>query len=63
MLIAAVMFLASALGSGLAFGVIDFIAWRVLGGLGVGGAAPVIALAYIAEISPASVRVRLGSLQ
>ena len=36
MLIAAVMFLASALGSGLAFGVIDFIVWRVVGGLGVG---------------------------
>jgi len=62
MLIAAVMFLASALGSGLAFGVIDFIVWRVVGGLGV-GAASVIAPAYIAEVSPASVRGRLGSLQ
>lgn len=62
MLIAAVMFLASALGSGLAFGVIDFIVWRLVGGLGV-GAASVIAPAYIAEVSPASVRGRLGSLQ
>ena len=62
MLIAAVMFLGSALGSGLAFGVIDFIVWRVVGGLGV-GAASVIAPAYIAEVSPASVRGRLGSLQ
>ena len=34
MLIAAVMFLVSALGSGLAFGVIDFIVWRVVGGNG-----------------------------
>ena len=62
MLIAAVMFMVSALGSGLAFGVIDFIVWRVIGGLGV-GAASVIAPAYIAEVSPASVRGRLGSLQ
>ena len=62
MLIAAVMFMASALGSGLAFGVVDFIVWRIVGGLGV-GAASVIAPAYIAEVSPASVRGRLGSLQ
>ena len=62
MLIAAVMFVVSALGSGLALGVTDFIVWRVIGGLGV-GAASVIAPAYIAEVSPASVRGRLGSLQ
>ncbi|MBO3724049.1 sugar porter family MFS transporter [Actinomyces bowdenii] len=62
MLIAAVLFILSALGSGLAWGVADFIVWRVIGGLGV-GAASVIAPAYIAEVSPASVRGRLGSLQ
>ncbi|ROR73832.1 sugar porter family MFS transporter [Bogoriella caseilytica] len=62
MLIAAALFFASALGSGLAFGVTDLIFWRVLGGLGV-GAASVIAPAYIAEVSPARVRGRLGSLQ
>ncbi|WP_194421060.1 sugar porter family MFS transporter [Microbacterium abyssi] len=62
MLIAAVLFLVSAIGSGLAFGVIDLIIWRVIGGLGV-GAASVIAPAYIAEVSPAKVRGRLGSLQ
>ncbi|VEG28916.1 sugar porter family MFS transporter [Actinomyces howellii] len=62
MLIAAVLFVVSALGSGLAFHIIDFIIWRVIGGLGV-GAASVIAPAYIAEVSPASVRGRLGSLQ
>lgn len=62
MVIAAVLFLASAIGSGFAFGVIDLIAWRVIGGLGV-GAASVIAPAYIAEVSPARVRGRLGSLQ
>ncbi len=62
MIIAAVLFLASAIGSGLAFGVADLIVWRVVGGLGV-GTASVIAPAYIAEISPASIRGRLGSLQ
>jgi sugar porter (SP) family MFS transporter len=62
MVLAAAMFLASAIGSGLAFGQCDLIGWRVLGGLGV-GAASVIAPAYIAEISPASIRGRLGSLQ
>ncbi|MFC7400751.1 sugar porter family MFS transporter [Citricoccus sp. GCM10030269] len=62
MLVAAVLFLVSALGSGLAIGVWDLILWRVVGGLGV-GAASVIAPAYIAEVSPAGVRGRLGSLQ
>lgn len=62
MLLAAVLFSASALGSGLAFGPWDMILWRLVGGLGV-GAASVIAPAYIAEISPATIRGRLGSLQ
>ncbi|MGM7699356.1 sugar porter family MFS transporter [Microbacterium sp. A84] len=62
MVIAAILFFVSAFGSGLAFGVIDLIVWRVIGGLGV-GAASVIAPAYIAEVSPAKVRGRLGSLQ
>ena len=62
MVVAAGLFLLSALGSGLAFGVIDLIIWRVVGGLGV-GAASVIAPAYIAEVSPAKIRGRLGSLQ
>ena len=62
MIVASVLFTVSALGSGLAFGTWDLIAWRVLGGLGV-GAASVIVPAYIAEVSPANVRGRLGSLQ
>ncbi|MCT1477746.1 sugar porter family MFS transporter [Microbacterium sp. p3-SID336] len=62
MVVAAGLFLASSIGSGLAFGVIDLIIWRIVGGLGV-GAASVIAPAYIAEVSPASMRGRLGSLQ
>ncbi|WP_197517549.1 sugar porter family MFS transporter [Microbacterium karelineae] len=62
MIVAAALFLISAIGSGLAIGVVDLIIWRVVGGLGV-GAASVIAPAYIAEVSPARVRGRLGSLQ
>ncbi len=62
MVIAAALFFVSAIGSGLAFSEWDLILWRVVGGLGV-GAASVIAPAYIAEISPASIRGRMGSLQ
>jgi SP family sugar:H+ symporter-like MFS transporter len=62
MLIASVLFTISAIGSGIAVGLWDFIFWRTLGGLGV-GAASVIAPAYIAEVSPARYRGRLGSLQ
>ena len=62
MLIGSVLFVASAVGSGLAFGIIDLAVWRVIGGLGI-GIASVIAPAYIAEISPATLRGRLGSLQ
>lgn len=62
MVLASVMFTISAIGSGLAFGAWDLIVWRLVGGLGV-GAASVIAPAYIAEVSPASIRGRLGSLQ
>ena len=62
MLVAAVFFFASALGSALAVGPFDLTAWRVIGGLAV-GAASVIAPAYIAEIAPARLRGRLGSLQ
>ena len=62
MILASVLFTASALGSGLAFGPADLIVWRIVGGLGV-GAASVIAPAYIAEVAPPAIRGRLGSLQ
>ncbi|MCU1425936.1 MAG: transporter [Microbacteriaceae bacterium] len=62
MLVGAVMFFASAVGAGLAFGVWDLILWRLVGGLGI-GIASVIAPAYIAEISPRQMRGRLASLQ
>ncbi|ADD44128.1 sugar porter family MFS transporter [Stackebrandtia nassauensis] len=62
MLIAAILFFISAIGSALAVAAWDLVIWRVIGGLAV-GAASVIAPAYIAEISPANMRGRLGSLQ
>jgi sugar porter (SP) family MFS transporter len=62
MRVAAVLLAVSALGSGLVHGVWDLVLWRVVGGIGV-GVASVIAPTYIAEISPAHVRGRLGSLQ
>jgi sugar porter (SP) family MFS transporter len=62
MVLAAVLFAAGALGSGLAVAAWDLALWRFVGGVGV-GVASVIAPAYIAEISPAHLRGRLGSLQ
>lgn len=62
MVVAAGLFAVSALGSGFAIGIWDFIFWRLLGGIAV-GVASVIAPAYIAECSPAQMRGRLGSLQ
>ncbi|MCC8363672.1 sugar porter family MFS transporter [Lysobacter sp. A6] len=62
MRVAAALLAISALGAGLAFGVWDLIFWRIVGGIGV-GVASVIAPTYIAEVSPAHVRGRLGSMQ
>jgi sugar porter (SP) family MFS transporter len=62
MVVAAIFFAVSAIGSALAFAAWDLTIWRVVGGLAV-GAASVIAPAYIAEMAPAELRGRLGSLQ
>lgn len=62
MVVAAVLFTISALGSGFALGIWDFIFWRLLGGVAVGVASTIVP-AYIAECSPAAMRGRLGSLQ
>ncbi|MGO3149492.1 sugar porter family MFS transporter [Glutamicibacter ardleyensis] len=62
MVIASAMLLVSALGCGLCFSEVDLIIWRIVGGIGVGFAS-VIAPAYIAEVSPAQHRGRLGSMQ
>jgi MFS transporter, SP family, sugar:H+ symporter len=62
MQLAAVLFLVSALGSAFVNTLGLLIAFRVIGGVGV-GVASVIAPAYIAEIAPARARGRLGSVQ
>ncbi|WP_096311676.1 sugar porter family MFS transporter [Mycolicibacterium sp.] len=62
MKIAAVFFLISAIGTGLAPNVATVVIFRIVGGIGV-GIASVIAPAYIAETSPPRIRGRLGSLQ
>ncbi|MDO1529858.1 sugar porter family MFS transporter [Fulvimonas sp. R45] len=62
MQVAAALLAASALGAGLAHGVATLVLWRVVGGLGV-GVASVVAPTYIAEVSPARLRGRLGSMQ
>ncbi|MGV1089331.1 MAG: sugar porter family MFS transporter [Mycobacterium sp.] len=62
MKIAAVLFFISAIGAGLAGSVWLIVAFRIMGGIGV-GVASVIAPAYIAETSPSRIRGRLGSLQ
>jgi len=59
---AAVLFLISAIGTGLSPTLPILIIFRIIGGVAV-GAASVIAPAYIAEIAPARIRGRLGSLQ
>ncbi len=62
MLIAAVLFIVSALWAGAASSSAQFIIARLIGGLGV-GAASVLAPAYISEVTPAALRGRLSSIQ
>lgn len=62
LLVAAVLFIISAWGSGAANSTLPFVFYRILGGLAV-GAASVMAPAYISEIAPARIRGRLTSIQ
>lgn len=62
MVLGAILFFVSSILSGLAFSAWDLAVWRVMAGVGI-GIASVIAPAYIAEIAPAAIRGRLGSLQ
>ncbi|WP_432201990.1 sugar porter family MFS transporter [Erythrobacter sp. W53] len=62
LIIAAVLFIVSAWGSGIANDATIFVIARVIGGLAV-GAASVIAPAYISEVAPAERRGRLSSIQ
>ncbi|MBE1584359.1 SP family sugar:H+ symporter-like MFS transporter [Nonomuraea angiospora] len=60
--VAALIFLASAIGCGVSAGFWDLAAWRLLTGVAV-GYATVLGPLYISEIAPASIRGRLSSLQ
>lgn len=62
LLVTAVAFIISAFGSGISGSSLEFVFFRVLGGLAV-GAASILAPAYISEIAPAKYRGRLASLQ
>ncbi len=62
LIVAAVLFIISAFGSGIAGDPTSFIIYRIIGGLAV-GAASVMAPAYISEIAPAETRGRLTSIQ
>jgi sugar porter (SP) family MFS transporter len=62
LIISAVLFLASALGAGMADTSLTFIIARVLGGFAV-GAASVMSPAYIAEVASARYRGRLATVQ
>ena len=62
MIIAALLFILSAIGAGAASSSMMFVIARFVGGLGV-GAASVLAPAYISEVTPANIRGRLSSVQ
>ncbi len=62
LIVAAVLFIISAWGSGIAGSSFEFIIYRILGGLAV-GAASVMAPAYIAEVAPAHLRGALTTIQ
>jgi len=62
LIIASLLFTLSAWGSGIAGGSVEFVVFRVIGGLAV-GAASVLAPAYISEVAPARYRGRLSSIQ
>ncbi len=62
LIFASVFFVVSAWGSGIAAGSLEFVVYRVLGGMAV-GAASVIAPAYIGEVAPAHYRGRLITIQ
>jgi sugar porter (SP) family MFS transporter len=61
LLIAAICFFISAVGSALPRNLTEFVLYRILGGLAV-GAASMMSPLYIAEISPARIRGRMVSL-
>lgn len=62
MLVAGILFMISAWGSGISQGSLEFVLYRLIGGLAV-GAASILAPLYISEIAPSKIRGRLSTLQ
>lgn len=62
LIIASLCFTISAWGSGISGASLEFVVYRIIGGLAV-GAASVLAPAYISEVAPAKYRGRLSSIQ
>jgi len=62
LIVASVLFIISAWGSGISVSSTEFIIYRILGGLAV-GAASVMAPAYISEVAPARYRGVLTTIQ
>ena len=62
LIVAAMLFIASAWGSGIAATSAEFVTWRILGGLAV-GASSILSPAYISEVAPARHRGALATLQ
>lgn len=62
LIVTALTFIVSAWGSGAAGSSLEFVFYRILGGLAV-GAASILGPAYISEIAPSRIRGRLTSLQ
>ena len=61
LIVAAVLFLVSGIGTAIPRNLAEFVIFRIIGGIGV-GAASIASPMYIAEISPARIRGRLVSV-
>ncbi len=62
LIVSAIFFLVSAWGSGIADASVEFVIYRILGGMAV-GAASVMTPAYISEVAPSRYRGRLATIQ
>lgn len=62
LIVAAALFILSAWGAGIATSSMEFIIYRLIGGLAI-GAASIICPAYISELVPAEYRGKLSSIQ
>jgi len=62
LILTALAFIVSAWGSGASGGSVEFVFFRILGGLAV-GAASILCPAYISEIAPSGIRGSLATLQ